>query len=68
MKRGFAIDHTYGGRAVSSWVEGEPERSIWVGVRIRRGTKLFEIESWRCSKCGYLENYAKTEARNAWGY
>ena len=66
MKRGFLLDHTYGSRAAASWVEGEPERSIWYGVKLS-GKKVMEIETWRCSKCGFLENYANTEVRvSAW--
>lgn len=58
MKVGFTLDHTYGSRAAASWVEDEPETSVWVGVKIG-GKKVLPIETWRCSKCGYLENYAK---------
>lgn len=58
MKPGFTLDHTYGSRAAAAWVEGEPEGSIWVGVKLG-GRKVLQIETWRCSKCGYLENYAK---------
>ena len=65
MKRGFLLDHTYGSRAASSWVEGEPERSIWYGVKLG-GKTVLEVETWRCSKCGFLENYANSKARSAW--
>ena len=58
MKVGFTLDHTYGSRAAASWVEDEPETSVWVGVKIG-GKKVLPIETWRCSRCGYLENYAK---------
>lgn len=57
MQQGWVLDHTYGARAVSSWVEGEPKRSIWVGVKLE-GKAPIEIESWRCSRCGYIEQYA----------
>ena len=53
-------------RAASTWVEGEPKKSMWVGVKLD-GKKPFEIETWRCPKCGFLENYASTETkRSAW--
>lgn len=58
MKRGFTLDHTYGYLAVTSWVEGEPEKSLWTGLKTG-GRKVLPIETWRCQKCGYLENYAK---------
>lgn len=58
MMRGFVIDNSYGSRSVSSWLEGEPKRSIWVGVKFG-GQKPIEIETWRCVRCGFLENFAK---------
>ena len=58
MKQGFTLDHTYGYLAVSAWIEGEPEKSFWYGLKTS-GRKTLPIETWRCSKCGYLENYAK---------
>ncbi len=57
MQQGWVLDHTYGARAVRSWVEGEPMRSIWVGVKLE-GKAPIEIELWRCSRCGYSEQYA----------
>jgi hypothetical protein len=58
MQEGWVLDNTYGARAVSSWVEGEPQKSIWVGVKIDN-KKPLEIESWRCTRCGFIEQYAK---------
>ena len=57
MKRGFLLEETYGSRGAAHWVEGAPEKSFLSGVRLR-GRKVIEIESWRCSRCGYLEHYA----------
>jgi len=51
------LDHTYGANAVSSWVEGEPQKSIWVGVKLEAKEPI-DIESWRCSRCGFIEQYA----------
>ena len=58
MLEGFTLDNAYGGRTVSSWLEGAPKKSMWVGVLLD-GKKPIEITTWRCSSCGYLENYAK---------
>lgn len=58
MLRGFMIDNSYGSRSVSSWLEGEPKRSIWVGIKLG-GQKPIAIDTWRCVRCGFLENYAK---------
>jgi len=57
MKRGWVLDHMYGGRAVSSWIEGEPEKGMLGGVKLG-GRQAIEIETWRCIKCGLLQNYA----------
>ena len=54
---GFIADTTHGGASVASWREGEPKKSFWVGLKLH-GTEPLEIETWRCRRCGYLENYA----------
>jgi Domain of unknown function (DUF6487) len=58
MQEGFVLDNTYGGRAVSSWIEGPPKKSIWVGVLLQ-GRKPMEISTYRCTSCGYLESFAE---------
>jgi predicted nucleic-acid-binding Zn-ribbon protein len=58
MTEGFVIDNTHGGRAVSSWLEGAPKKSMWVGVLLN-GKKAVEITTLRCASCGFLESYAK---------
>ena len=60
MSEGFVADHTHGGFAVSSWVEGPPAKSIWVGVQLT-GKPRSEIATWRCRRCGFLESYAVDE-------
>jgi hypothetical protein len=57
MERGFIIDEGYGKRTVARWVLGEPETSIWTGVKIRGKDKL-DVTTYRCRRCGYLESYA----------
>ncbi|MBL8531965.1 MAG: hypothetical protein JNK94_09545 [Hyphomonadaceae bacterium] len=58
MERGWVLDHTYGSRGVSTWISGAPEKSVWVGVRLG-GRTAREIATYRCTGCGYLENYAE---------
>ena len=58
MEDGFVLDNTYGARLQSGWVEGEPERSFWTGVKVK-GKELLPIITWRCPRCGYLESYAR---------
>lgn len=57
MVEGFVADEGYGTKHVSKWIEGTPEKSIWTGVKIGKRRK-FEIRSWRCRNCVFLEHYA----------
>jgi len=58
MSEGFVLDVNQGGaRTVSTWVEGAPDKGFW-GLKLR-GKPQFEIQTWRCGRCGFLENYAK---------
>ena len=57
MTEGFEVDHGHNGqRTVGSWVEGAPERGFF-GLKVRN-KKKFEIQTWRCGRCGFLESYA----------
>lgn len=60
MVDGYIVDQGYGTAAVPSWREGEPRKSIWVGLKLG-GTTPLEITTWRCRRCGYLESYAPPE-------
>ncbi len=57
MVEGLIIDNSYGTRGVSSWLEGAPAKSVWVGLKLQ-GKKPIEIQTLRCSRCGFLESYA----------
>ncbi len=57
MDEGFILDNTYGARLQSEWIEGEPERSRWVGIKVK-GKEQLPVVSFRCSRCGFLESYA----------
>lgn len=57
MSEGFVVDNGHGTRTVAAWVEGQPEKSIWTGLKLRGRTPI-EIATWRCGGCGYLESYA----------
>ena len=57
MTEGVVIDNTHGGRGVSSWVEGTPVKSIWVGLKLG-GKEPIETKTFRCNRCGFLESYA----------
>jgi hypothetical protein len=57
MEPGFPLDATYGGVCEAKWVPGTPEKSFWTGLKVDRD-KLLSIVSMRCTRCGFLENYA----------
>jgi hypothetical protein len=57
MEQGLIIDNTHGGNVQSEWAEGEPEYSIWWGLKLK-GRERHPIITFRCERCGYLESYA----------
>ncbi len=57
MAEGFVTDNTYGGVSVTRWYAGLPRKSMWTGLKLR-GVEQHDIVTWRCARCGYLENYA----------
>ncbi len=68
MVEGFILDKTHGGQLVARWIEGQPEISIWTGVKAK-GKECRTIATYRCEKCGLLRSYATTEVDppSAWG-
>ena len=57
LEPGYVVDEGHGTRTVAKWIAGEPERSIWTGLKTRGKDKL-EITTFRCRRCGFLESYA----------
>ena len=55
MGEGFMLTEKGGTRTVSTWVPGPPQKRWW-GLKL--AAKPIEIATWRCPRCGYLENYA----------
>ena len=61
MEEGFIADYKGESSAkVSKWVEGEPERSFWLGIKTEGRVNL-PVKTFRCVRCGYLESYAPTD-------
>lgn len=59
MTRGFLLDGSQGERlGVTRWVEGEPEKSFWLGLKTGDRT-VIEVTTYRCPKCGRLESFAQ---------
>ena len=61
MDEGFIKDEGYGHVLPSKWVEGSPEKSFWLGTKTA-GKKQVQVSTFRCTKCGYLESYARERA------
>ena len=62
MSEGFILDRgDSNSRNLQNWVEGEPVKSFWTGLQTKDRDK-FEVSTWRCDRCGYLESYAQTPA------
>ena len=57
MEPGYIVDEGHGTRTVAQWIQGEPERSWWTGLKLRGKDKL-DITTCRCRRCGFLESYA----------
>ena len=62
MVQGFIIDWTHSGRVVSSWAEGAPVKSFWMGTKVADDATI-PVGTFRCSNCGFLESYARDEFR-----
>lgn len=60
MENGFVIDATEGGLLQAQWAEGEPKKSFWLGVLVKKAER-HPITTYRCANCGYLESYAVIE-------
>jgi hypothetical protein len=56
MDVGVVPDETFNRTLPSTWYEGVPTKGFF-GLKVR-GNKSFEIMTYRCTACGYLESYA----------
>jgi len=57
MVQGFIPDYVEGAKYISSWVEGQPQSSVWAYTKVPFGGGI-PIGAYRCKGCGYLEFYA----------
>jgi uncharacterized Fe-S cluster-containing MiaB family protein len=59
MEEGVLLDRGHGNvLVVEEWLEGAPEKSFWLGLKTK-GRDRFPVATYRCTRCGYLESYAK---------
>jgi hypothetical protein len=54
MERGFLLDRKRNTARPGEWIEGEPERSFWSGLKLR-GRKRLQVVAHRCPRCGRLD-------------
>jgi hypothetical protein len=58
MQPGFMLDRgTYDECNVAQWIEGEPEKSFWFGLKTK-GRQALPITALRCPTCGRLDLFA----------
>ena len=56
MAEGFVPDLNLG-PLLPFWVVGKPETDFLGGLKVS-GKDRYQIETFRCAKCGYLESFA----------
>jgi len=62
MEEGLLVDHGHhNSTQPGTWMEGKPERSWWKGLKTE-GREVWQITSYRCPRCGLLQNYARIPA------
>ena len=65
MERGFIPDEYRDHNEVTVWVQGLPERSPETGWVVLSGTRMWQVVTYRCTGCGYLESFARDELPGA---
>ena len=56
---GFLVDQgDYGMNYQARWHRGSPQKAWWGGLKVRKAD-LIPVETYRCNRCGFLEQYAK---------
>jgi len=59
MEAGYTIDVGYGTKSVPKWVAGEPQKSIWTGLKLS-GKDQLDVSTYRCRRCGYRRPSRRT--------
>ena len=60
MEAGFVLGRGRKLYRPAEWFEGQPEIKWTGGIKLR-DKRRFRVQSWRCTKCGFLEQYARQE-------
>ncbi len=59
MAEGFIPFEKYSVPQVTGWFAGAPKKGWWGDVKLPG--KPIPIATYRCTKCGFLEQYAKSK-------
>ncbi|NYT42640.1 hypothetical protein HZY97_17840 [Sphingomonas sp. R-74633] len=57
MEEGFTLAYRDSTRRTTGWVAGPPTKSLFLGLKLPHPP--ISIQTWRCPRCGFLENYAR---------
>ena len=58
LEEGYLLEKgDHNSASVTAWVEGAPERSRWLGLRLK-GRRVLVVRTFRCPGCGLLASYA----------
>ena len=60
LEGGFILEASRNGVAVTKWVEGAPERSVWTGLKLK-GRRQLPMYAWRCPGCFEVRLFAPDE-------
>jgi hypothetical protein len=60
MESGFLLGRGRNLYRPGEWFEGQAEINMLGGLKLR-GKRRFRVDSWRCTRCGFLEQYARQE-------
>ena len=59
METGFLLEKGhYNSMSAQQWVAGVPDEKAFFGMSTR-GKVTYQVQTYRCTACGYLESYAK---------
>jgi hypothetical protein len=61
MEPGFIPDEFQDLNEVTVWVQGAPARSPTSGAVELGGRRMWQVVTYRCVSCGYLESHATEE-------
>ena len=59
IERGFSADY-HEDIALHSWMRGTPKQNWFGNVKLSQ-KDMIPIATFRCTKCGFLESYARPE-------